>query len=108
MYYFISCLFHVSGLVLDKYQQRLKVSQRSVQRSVAEQEMAAAVDQQRLQPYLVHYLRLPGNDKFSLSKAAKMVKDKPVLLFARTRNELRATAVVPREYVKVRSQNKYD
>ena len=65
------------------------------------------MDEQRLQPYLVHYLRLPGTDKFSLSKAAKMVKDKPVLLFARTKNELRATAVVPREYVKVRSQNKY-
>merc|ERR1711874_232774 len=88
------------GSVLDKYQQRLKVAQRSVQRSVAEDEMKAAVAAHEMEPYLVHYLRLPGNDKFSLVKATRMVKNKPVLVFSRIRDEVRATALVPRQFVK--------
>jgi len=88
------------GLVLEKYKRQVKVSQRAVQKGAASDQMKVAIAEQEENPYFCHYLALSGSEKFSLSKAIKMVsKEKPAIIFSKVGGELKGKAVVPKDLV---------
>jgi len=88
------------NLVLDQYRRNVKVSQRAVQKGAASEQMKVAVNAQKESSHFCHYLSLPGSEKFSLSKAVKMVsKEKPCIIFSKVKGELKAKAVVPKHLV---------
>jgi len=76
---------------------------RVLSKESAMNEMMAAVQSQEDQPYFCYYLDLSHSQKFSLSKALKLVsRQKPALLLCRVGRELKGTAVVPRHLVSPR------
>eukprot|EP00092_Neocalanus_flemingeri_P009035 GFUD01009721.1.p1 GENE.GFUD01009721.1~~GFUD01009721.1.p1 ORF type:complete len:799 (+),score=196.05 GFUD01009721.1:226-2397(+) len=86
--------------VLERYKRQVKVSQRAVQKGAASDQMKVAIAEQAENPYFCHYLSLPGSEKFSLTKAVKMVaKEKPTIIFSKDGRELKGKAVVPKELV---------
>ena len=88
-----SCTETKFGLAdfLDQYRSKVKVSQRAVQKGAASEQMKVAVAEQMDSPYFCHYLTLPGSEKFTLSKAVKMVsKEKPCIIFSKVKEELKA------------------
>ena len=80
---------------LDQQQTRLQASLRLLQARSAEEQMNQAVMEQEQQPWLVASLDLEQGTKFSLSKAAKQVKDRPALLLSVQGRKVKAKALVP-------------
>ena len=81
--------------ILDRYQQRVKLSERSVQKSAASDQMKAAIQAQADIPFFITTLNLSGATKFSLLKAAKQV-EKPSLILSVADTELKGKAMVPK------------
>merc|ERR1712080_172528 len=60
--------------------------------------MGEELRRQKDLPYFVHFIRMTDS-KVTLSKVAKMVKNKPVLVFSGSGGEVKATAIVPKQFV---------
>ena len=58
-----------------------------------------AIEEQKDQPFFLHSLLLQTNAKFSLAKAAKLVKNKPCLVISESGGEVKGKSVVPANLV---------
>ena len=59
-----------------------------------------AIEEQKEQPFFLHSLLLQTNAKFSLAKAAKLVKNKPCLVISQSgEGEVKGKCVVPANLV---------
>ena len=65
----------------------------------AEEQMMKAIEEQKDQPFFLHSLLLQTNAKFSLAKAAKLVKNKPCLVISESGGEVKGKSVVPANLV---------
>jgi len=85
--------------ILDRYQQRVKLSERAVQKTAVADQMKSAIHAQKDLSFFITTLSLTGKSKFSLLKAAKQV-EKPSLILALTEsNQLKGKAMVPPDLV---------
>ena len=62
--------------------------------------MVKAIEEQKEQPFFLHSLLLQTNAKFSLAKAAKLVKNKPCLVISQSgEGKVKGKSVVPADLV---------
>ena len=58
-----------------------------------------ALEEQKEQDFFLHSILLQTNAKFSLAKAAKLVKNKPCLVISESGGEVKGKSVVPAHLV---------
>ena len=83
--------------IIETYQQRIKLSERSSLKQEISEQMKSAVLEQESSPFFITVLEMTGKSKLSLNKAAKSVK-KPCLIFSLGDGELKGKALVPQEF----------
>ena len=87
---------------LETLQKVIQGAKRKLQAVGAEEQMMRALEEQKEQHFFLHSLFLQTNAKFSLAKAAKLVKNKPCLVISQSGGEVKGKSVVPAHMV---SQN---
>jgi len=84
---------------LERLQKAIQGAKRKLQALGAEEQMIKALEEQIEQHFFLHSLSLQSNAKFSLAKAAKLVKNKPCLVISQSGGEVKGKSVVPAHLV---------
>jgi len=84
---------------LERLQKAIQGAKRKLQAVGAEEQMMRALEEQKEQHFFLHSLFLQSNAKFSLAKAAKLVKNKPCLVISQSGGEVKGKSVVPAHLV---------
>ena len=82
--------------ILETYQQRVKLSERSALKQEISEQMELAILEQESKPFFIKVLEITGKSKFSLQRAAKSMK-KPCLILSLADGELKGKAFVPQD-----------